>query len=142
INPDIAAGTHAKITTGTADSKFGIPADAALAAYAGASCLPGLKIGGITIHIGSQLMSLHPLETAFVRLGGILKEVRAAGHDIRLVDLGGGLGVPLGPDQPKPPTPEEYGDMVRRVTNGWNARLIFEPGRLIVANAGILLTSV
>ena len=142
INPDVAAGTHAKITTGTADNKFGIAPRSALDAYRIASQLPGLKITGITIHIGSQLMSLDPLEAAFVRLGTILSGVRSAGHDIRLVDLGGGLGVALGQVQPEPPAPAEYGAMVRRVTEGWDARLIFEPGRLIVANAGVLLTRV
>ncbi len=142
INPDVEAGTHAKITTGMADNKFGIAADLALDAYREAAGLPGLKITGITIHIGSQLMSLAPLEAAFVRLGEILRHVRTAGHDIRLVDLGGGLGVPHGDGQPNPPTPEEYGAMVRRVTDGWDARLIFEPGRLIVANAGVLLSRV
>ena len=142
INPDVEAGTHAKITTGTADNKFGIPADQALSAYAEATVLPGLEISGMTVHIGSQLTSLEPLKEAFVRLGEILKTVRDAGTEIRLVDLGGGLGVPYGRDQPNPPSPQEYGEMVRRVTEGWNVRLIFEPGRLIVANAGVLLTRV
>ena len=142
INPDVEAGTHAKITTGTVDNKFGIPADQVLAAYAEASVLPGLKVTGITVHIGSQLTSLDPLEKAFVRLGEILKTVRDDGRDIRLVDLGGGLGVPHGHGQPEPPTPQEYGAMVRRVTEGWDVRLIFEPGRLIMANAGVLLARV
>ena len=142
INPDVAAGTHAKITTGTADNKFGIAPRSALEAYRTAAQLPGLRITGMTVHIGSQLMSLDPLEAAFRRLGEILREVRSAGHDIRIVDLGGGLGVPHGIGQPEPPTPDEYGAMVRRVTEGWNARLIFEPGRLIVANAGVLLSRV
>lgn len=142
INPDVAAGTHAKITTGTAENKFGIPADAVLDAYAEASRLPGLKITGITIHIGSQLTSLEPLEEAFVRLGQILREVRAAGHAIELVDLGGGLGVPYDPSETAPPLPDAYGAMVRRVTKGWDARLVFEPGRLIMANAGVLLSRV
>jgi diaminopimelate decarboxylase len=142
INPDVAAGTHAKITTGTADNKFGIAASHAVEAYREASGLPGLRIAGITIHIGSQLTSLAPLEQAFIRLGEILCEVRGAGHDISIVDLGGGLGVPHGAGQPTPPSPQEYGAMVARVTAGWDARLIFEPGRLIVANAGVLLTRV
>jgi diaminopimelate decarboxylase len=142
INPDVAAGTHAKITTGTADNKFGIAASRAVEAYREAAGLPGLKISGMTVHIGSQLMSLEPLEAAFRRLGEILESVRAGGHDIRLVDLGGGLGVPHGAGQPEPPTPEQYGEMVCEVTKNWNARLIFEPGRLIVANAGVLLTRV
>ncbi len=142
INPDVEAGTHAKITTGTVDNKFGIPADQALEAYSQAHALPGIDVTGMTVHIGSQLTSLDPLEKAFVRLGEILRAVRDAGTEIRLVDLGGGLGVPYGRDQPHPPSPQEYGEMVRRVTEGWDARLIFEPGRLIVANAGVLLTRV
>lgn len=142
INPDVAAGTHSKITTGTADNKFGVAARSALDAYCAAARLPGLEITGMTVHIGSQLISLNPLEAAFRRLGEILREVRAAGHNIRLVDLGGGLGVPHGSGQPDPPTPAEYGAMVRRVSQGWDARLVFEPGRLIVANAGVLLTRV
>lgn len=142
INPDVKAGTHAKITTGTADNKFGIAADLAPKAYAEAGRLAGLKVTGMTVHIGSQLTSLDPLEKAFVRLGEVLGEVRGGGSEIRLVDLGGGLGVPHGRGQPEPPTPQQYGEMVRRVTNGWNVRLVFEPGRLIVANAGVLLTRV
>ena len=142
VNPDVAAGTHAKITTGTAENKFGIPAETVLAAYAEASRLPGLRITGITIHIGSQLTSLEPLETAFVRLGQILREVRAAGHAIALVDLGGGLGVPYDLDAAAPPLPAAYGELVRRVTRGWDARLVFEPGRLIMGNAGVLLSRV
>ena len=142
INPDVSAGTHAKITTGTADNKFGIAAEGAVAAYAEASSLPGLKITGMTVHIGSQLISLDPLEAAFTRLGEILRDVRAAGHQIEVVDLGGGLGVPYDAGLPAPPSPQAYGDMVRRVTAGWDARLIFEPGRLIVANAGVLLARV
>jgi diaminopimelate decarboxylase len=142
INPDVAAGTHAKITTGTADNKFGIAASAALDAFAEAARLPGLEVTGMTVHIGSQLTSLDPLEAAFVQIGEVLREVRAAGHDIRLVDLGGGLGVPHGAGQPEPPTPQEYGAMACRVTHGWDVRLIFEPGRLIVANAGVLLARV
>lgn len=142
INPDVEAGTHAKITTGTVDNKFGIRADQALAAYAEAGALPGIEVTGMTVHIGSQLTSLDPLEKAFVRLGEILRAVRDAGTEIHLVDLGGGLGVPHGRDQPNPPSPQDYGEMVRRVTQGWDARLIFEPGRLIVANAGVLLTRV
>jgi len=142
INPDVAAGTHAKITTGTADNKFGIAGGEALAAYAEAARLPGLNITGITVHIGSQLISLEPFETAFTRLGELIAALRSAGHAITLADLGGGLGVPHGPGQPEPPSPDEYGAMVRGVTRDWGVRLVFEPGRLIVANAGVLLTRV
>lgn len=142
INPDVSAGTHAKITTGTADNKFGVAAGDALEFYAQAASLPGLAVHGITVHIGSQLTSLDPLEQAFRRLGDLITALRADGHDIRSADLGGGLGVPHGPGQPEPPSPEAYGHMVKQVTAGWNTRLLFEPGRLIVGNAGVLLTRV
>jgi diaminopimelate decarboxylase len=104
--------------------------------------LPGLKVQGIAVHIGSQLTSLDPLERAFTRVGELIGELRAAGHDIRVADLGGGLGVPYDPELPEPPSPADYGAMVRRITAGWNARLVFEPGRLIVGNAGVLLSQV
>jgi diaminopimelate decarboxylase len=142
INPDVAAGTHAKITTGTADNKFGLAHGTALAAYREAASLPGLEVRGITVHIGSQLMSLDPLEAAFTRLGGLIDELRAAGIVLALADLGGGLGVDYGPGQPVPPSPDDYGAMVARVTAGWGLRLAFEPGRLISGNAGVLLTRV
>ncbi|NJC04981.1 diaminopimelate decarboxylase [Sphingomonas kaistensis] len=142
INPDVSAGTHAKITTGTADNKFGIAAGDALAFTREAAALPGLAVHGVTVHIGSQLTSLDPLEQAFRRLGELIAALREDGRDIRIADLGGGLGVPHGPGQPEPPSPALYGDMVRRVTEGWDTRLLFEPGRLIVGNAGVLLTRV
>jgi diaminopimelate decarboxylase len=142
VNPDIAAGAHAKITTGTAENKFGIAIGDALAAYARIALLPGLQVQGVAVHIGSQLTSLDPLERAFTRVGKLIGELRAAGHDITVADLGGGLGVPYDPALPPPPTPADYGAMVRRVAGGWNARLVFEPGRLIVGNAGVLLSRV
>lgn len=142
INPDVSAGTHAKITTGTADNKFGIAAGDALSFYREAAALPGLAVHGITVHIGSQLTSLDPLEQAFRRLGELIAALRGEGQDIQIADLGGGLGVPHGPGQPEPPSPVAYGEMVKRVTAGWNTRLLFEPGRLIVGNAGVLLTRV
>lgn len=142
LNPDVEAGTHAKITTGTADSKFGIPAARALEAFRAARDLPGLKVTGVTVHIGSQLTSLAPLETAFTRLGGLIAALRDDGFAIELADLGGGLGVPYGPGQPEPPSPAAYGKMVARVTRDWSVRLAFEPGRLITGNAGVLLTQV
>ena len=142
INPDVAAGTHAKITTGTADNKFGIPAAEALDAFRVAGSLPGLKVQGVTVHIGSQLTSLAPLEASFVRMGELIGQLRAEGFGIALADLGGGLGVPYVPADALPPTPAEYGAMVERVTRGWDVRLAFEPGRLIVANAGVLLARV
>ncbi|MCJ8158952.1 diaminopimelate decarboxylase [Sphingomonas sp. LaA6.9] len=142
VNPDVDAGTHAKISTGKSENKFGIPIDTALAAYARAAALPGLKMQGVAVHIGSQLTALEPLEAAFTKIGALVRELRAAGHDITVADLGGGLGVPYDPALPVPPSPAEYGAMVKRVTEGWGVRLAFEPGRLIVANAGVLLSRV
>lgn len=142
INPDVEAGTHAKITTGTADNKFGIPAAETLAAFRFARGLPGLEVTGVTVHIGSQLTSLAPLEAAFERLGTLLSALRGDGFDLKIADLGGGLGVPYGLGQPDPPSPAEYGAMVSRVTRDWDIRLAFEPGRLISGNAGVLLSRV
>jgi len=142
INPDVEAGTHAKITTGTSDNKFGIPAAQAIGAFRELRDLSSLKVTGITVHIGSQLTSLAPLRAAFERLGSVIAELRAEGFELEMADLGGGLGVPYGPGQPEPPTPEAYGEMVREVTRDWNIRLAFEPGRLISGNAGVLLTRV
>jgi diaminopimelate decarboxylase len=142
VNPDIAAGGHAKITTGAAENKFGIPIAEAVEAYDQIAALPGLEVQGVAVHIGSQLTSLEPLERAFTRLGELIGRLRAAAHDIRIADLGGGLGIPYDPALPPPPSPAEYGAMVRRVAGEWNARLVFEPGRLIVGNAGVLLSRV
>jgi diaminopimelate decarboxylase len=142
VNPDVGAGGHAKITTGSADNKFGIAIGEAHEAYARAAALPGLSVQGVAVHIGSQLTSLDPLERAFTRVGQLISELRAAGHSVRVADLGGGLGVPYDPDQPQPPSPQEYGAMVRRIAGGWDVRLVFEPGRLIVGNAGVLLSRV
>ena len=142
VNPDVAAGTHAKITTGVAESKFGIAITDAPEAYSHAANLPGLAVQGVAVHIGSQLTNLAPLETAFARVGELITELRAQGCQIGVADLGGGLGVPYNPDLPHPPGPQEYGEMVRRITRGWNVRLVFEPGRLLVGNAGVLLSRV
>ncbi len=142
INPDVAAGTHAKITTGTADNKFGIPAGQALEAFRAVRDLPGLDVTGVTVHIGSQLTRLAPFQEAFVRLGNLIRALRDDGFHLTLADLGGGLGVPHGAGQPEPPTPHAYGAMVAKVTQDWNIRLAFEPGRLISGNAGVLLTKV
>ena len=142
VNPDVAAGGHAKIATGAAENKFGIAIGEAVEAYARAAQLPALQIQGIAVHIGSQLTSLDPLECAFARVGDLIGSLRGAGHDIRVADLGGGLGVPYDPALAPPPSPADYGAMVRRVTADWNARLVFEPGRLIVGNAGVLLSRV
>mgnify|MGYP000383174075 CR=1 FL=1 len=142
INPDVDANTHAKITTGAAHNKFGVPIAEAVAAYEQARRLPGLSIQAVTVHIGSQLTDLAPLRRAFEKVGALIGELRAAGHDIQVADLGGGLGVPYDPALPEPPLPAAYGKMVAEVTRDWGVRLVFEPGRLIVANAGVLLTEV
>jgi diaminopimelate decarboxylase len=142
INPDVDAGTHSKISTGRADDKFGIPYDSAVAAYARARDLPGLDPLGVAVHIGSQLTDLAPSRAAFERVGELIRALRGEGHSISTADLGGGLGVPYNPAVPAPPLPEAYGAMVREVTQGWNVRLIFEPGRVIVGNAGVMLTRV
>jgi diaminopimelate decarboxylase len=142
VNPDVAAGGHAKITTGAAANKFGIAIGEALDAYAHVASLPGLEVQGVAVHIGSQLTSLEPLERAFTRVGELITALRGAGHSIDVADLGGGLGVPYDPDLPAPPGPDDYGAMVRRITHGWNVRLVFEPGRLLVGNAGVLLSRV
>jgi diaminopimelate decarboxylase len=142
VNPDVDAGSHAKISTGAAHNKFGVAIGDAVAACARIRALPGLRLGGVAVHIGSQLTSLAPLEAAFERLGALIRELRAAGHVIRSADLGGGLGLVYDPEAPAPPTPADYGAMVARVTRGWETRLIFEPGRLLVGEAGVLLTTV
>jgi diaminopimelate decarboxylase len=142
INPNVVAGTHAKISTGGSEDKFGVAYDRAMAAYARAAELPGLDVRGIAVHIGSQLTDLEPSRAAFGKIGALIAGLRAAGHGIVTADLGGGLGVPYDPAKPVPPLPAAYGAMVREVTKGWNVRLMFEPGRVIVGNAGVLLSRV
>ncbi|MEA2946801.1 MAG: diaminopimelate decarboxylase [Alphaproteobacteria bacterium] len=142
INPDVDAGTHAKITTGTAENKFGIPYARARAVYALAARLPGIAVVGVDVHIGSQITSLGPFETAFARIVTLTKALRADGHDIARLDLGGGLGVPYVRDNAPPPDPAAYGALAARATAGLGVRLIFEPGRLIAANAGVLVARV
>jgi diaminopimelate decarboxylase len=141
VNPDVDAGTHDKISTGKADNKFGVPLDRAAGIYARLAALPGLEMRGLAVHIGSQLFDLTPLENAFVKLGALMRELRAAGLTVSHMDLGGGLGVPYKPGD-NPPSPADYGAMVARVTQGWGATLMFEPGRVIAGNAGVLLTRV
>jgi diaminopimelate decarboxylase len=141
VNPDVDAGTHSKISTGKADNKFGVPFDKAKGIYLRLSQLAGLNVRGIALHIGSQLTSLAPLEAAFVKMGGLVANIRESGAPLTHVDLGGGLGVSYRAED-NPPSPAEYGEMVARVTRGWNVRLMFEPGRVIAGNAGILLTRV
>ncbi len=142
INPDVAAGSHAKISTGGAQDKFGINAADLMRAFEMARELPGLQAKGVAVHIGSQLTSLQPLEAAFTRLGELIAELRSAGHLIAVADLGGGLGVPYDTAAPLPPSPADYAALVGRITAGWGVQLVFEPGRLIVGNAGVLLTRV
>jgi len=142
VNPDVEAGSHAKISTGSARNKFGVPIAEAPAAYARARALPNLRVQGVAVHIGSQLTDLAPLEAAFGKVGTLIRALRDEGHAIAVADLGGGLGVPYDRNMPPPPGPQDYGAMVARVTAGWDARLIFEPGRMIVANAGVLLSQV
>jgi len=142
VNPDVDAGSHAKISTGAAHNKFGVAIGDAVAACARIRALPGLRLSGVAVHIGSQLTRLAPLEAAFERLGALIRALRAEGHEIRTADLGGGLGLVYDPAAPPPPAPADYGEMVARVTRGWETRLIFEPGRLLVGDAGVLLTSV
>ena len=141
VNPDVDAGTHEKISTGRAENKFGLPIDEAPAIFDRLAPLPGLNLRGVAVHIGSQLQSLAPLERAFERVGRLVADLRAAGHAITHVDLGGGLGVRYR-DGDNPPSPAEFGEMVARVTRGWDVELMFEPGRVISANAGVLLTQV
>ena len=141
VNPDVDAGTHAKISTGKAENKFGVAIGDAPAIYARLAGLPGLKMRGVALHIGSSLPVLDPLEEAFTRMGRLVADLRAAGQIVTHVDLGGGLGVAYRPSDTLP-TPEDYGAMVARVSRNWDVTLMFEPGRVIVGNAGVLLTTV
>ena len=141
VNPDVDAGTHAKISTGRKENKFGVPIDQAPAMFGRLARLGGLELKGVAIHIGSQLFDLAPLEAAYRRIGDLVADLRAAGHAITRVDLGGGLGVPYRPSD-LPPSPAAYGTMVADVTRDWDVELMFEPGRVIAGNAGVLLTEV
>jgi diaminopimelate decarboxylase len=141
VNPDVDAGTHAKISTGMKENKFGVPIDDAPGIFARLASQPGLNMCGIALHIGSQIFDLGPIETAYGKIGTLIAALRAAGHAIDRVDLGGGLGVPYERDK-VPPSPADYGVMVARATKGWDVTLMFEPGRVIVGNVGVLLTRV
>ncbi len=141
INPDVDAGTHDKISTGKADNKFGVPINEAGQIFGKLAGQPSVNLRGVAVHIGSQLAELAPLERAFEKLGDLVKALRGAGHTVTHVDLGGGLGVPYRKDETYP-SPKEYGAMVARVTKDWGVSLIFEPGRVIAGNAGVLLTRV
>ena len=142
INPDVDAKTHAKINTGTAETKFGIPFARAREVYAHAATLKGIEIVGVDVHIGSQITDLQPFETAFKLVVELVGMLRADGHAITRLDLGGGLGVPYENTNRIPPDPSEYGAMISRVTKGLDCRLSLEPGRLIAANAGVLVSRV
>ncbi|MGL5839223.1 MAG: diaminopimelate decarboxylase [Sphingorhabdus sp.] len=141
INPDVDAKTNAKISTGKAENKFGIGLHQAPAIYARLAALSGLNMRGVALHIGSQLLSLEPLETAFGKIGTLIAHLRGGGYAVSHVDLGGGLGVRY-KEGDNPPLPEEYGVMVARATRDWDVQLMFEPGRVICGNAGVLVTRV
>ena len=142
INPDVDAKTHAKISTGKKEDKFGVPWEQAEEIYALAASLPGIAVTGIDMHIGSQITELEPFDHAFSRLEGLVRRLRAEGHAIHHVDLGGGLGIPYRGDNDPPPGPDAYADIVKRHVRALDCQVIFEPGRLIVGNAGILVGSV
>jgi diaminopimelate decarboxylase len=142
VNPDVDPKTHAKIATGKAENKFGIPISRARDVYARAAKLKGVRIAGVDMHIGSQIVELDPFGDAFALLADFVRALRADGHAISHIDLGGGLGIPYREDNDPPPDPDAYAKIVKDATRGLGCRLIFEPGRLIVGNAGILLTRV
>jgi diaminopimelate decarboxylase len=142
VNPDVDAQTHAKIATGRAENKFGIPIGRAREVYARAGKLPGLRVAGVDMHIGSQITALQPFDDAFALLSAFVRTLRADGHRIAHVDLGGGLGIPYREDDEPPPDPDAYAQVVKRATRDLDCMLIFEPGRLIVGNAGVLVTRV
>ena len=142
VNPDVDAKTHAKIATGKSENKFGIPIRKAREVYAEAATLPGLEVVGIDVHIGSQLTDLTPYADAFTKVAELTEELRADGHNIRRLDLGGGLGIPYERSNEAPPLPMEYGEVVRRTVGHLGCEIEIEPGRLIAGNAGVLVTSV
>lgn len=141
VNPDVDAGTHAKISTGKAENKFGVPYDRAAAIYARLSTLDGLEMRGLAVHIGSQISDLEPSRQAFVKMGVLMRELREQGLTVTHMDLGGGLGVPYRPGESLP-TPADYGAMVAEVAGDWDVTVMFEPGRVISGNAGVLVTEV
>jgi diaminopimelate decarboxylase len=141
VNPDVDAGTHGKISTGKAENKFGVPFDRAAAIYARLAETPGLDMRGLALHIGSQLSRLDPLEAAFTKVGRLMQAIRDGGHAVTHMDLGGGVGVPYKAGEVFP-QPAEYAAMVARVTADWGVTLMFEPGRVITGNTGVLVTEV
>lgn len=140
VNPDVAAGTHDKISTGRKRDKFGIPIEDAPALYARAAALPGLRVDGVDIHIGSQLTDLAPFRQAFERAIDLVHGLRGEGHAIERLDLGGGLGIPYGTEEP--PGPDAYARLVFELTKGLDCRIVLEPGRVIAGNAGLLVARV
>ncbi len=142
INPDVDARTHAKISTGKKENKFGISYERARAVYARAATLPGIEVTGIDMHIGSQITELQPFQAAFKLLRELVETLRGEGHAIHHVDVGGGLGIPYHDDNNPPPSPDAYAEIVRNELSQLNCRIVTEPGRLLVGNAGILVTEV
>jgi diaminopimelate decarboxylase len=142
INPDVDAGTHAKISTGKAENKFGIPFARAREVYARIAALPGVRAVGVDMHIGSQITDMRPFDNAFALLAQLVRDLKAAGHDIRHADVGGGLGIPYHHDEDAPPAPPAYAEIVKKHIGPLGVSLVLEPGRLIVGNAGILVTKV
>jgi len=142
VNPDVDAKTHEKIATGKKENKFGIPINRARAVYAEAAALPGLEIVGIDVHIGSQLTDLHPFEIAYLKIADLTRALRADGHNIRRLDLGGGLGIPYERNNSAPPLPLEYGEVIKRTVGDLGCEIEIEPGRLISGNAGVLVSEV
>jgi diaminopimelate decarboxylase len=142
VNPDVDAKTHAKIATGKSENKFGIPISRARAVYARAAALKGLDVVGIDVHIGSQLTDLAPFELAYAKVADLTRALRADGHDIRRLDLGGGLGIPYENSNTAPPLPQDYGQMIRRTVGDLGCEIEIEPGRLISGNAGIMVSEV
>ncbi|HSG95286.1 MAG TPA: diaminopimelate decarboxylase, partial [Afifellaceae bacterium] len=142
VNPDVDARTHEKIATGRKENKFGVPFSRARQVYARAAGLAGIRVAGIDMHIGSQITQLQPFDDAFQLLGELLRDLRADGHEIDHVDLGGGLGIPYRDDIDAPPLPGAYAAIVAKHMNAIGCQVIFEPGRLIAGNAGILVTRV
>jgi diaminopimelate decarboxylase len=140
VNPDVDPKTHAKISTGQKESKFGVAMSRALSTYKYAANLPGIEVQGVSVHIGSQLTTLEPFAQAFARLRAFVEELRGAGFVIKTLDLGGGLGIPYGKEQP--PLPQFYAEIVKRETAALGCKLIFEPGRVLVGNAGVLVSEV
>jgi diaminopimelate decarboxylase len=139
VNPDVAAGGHPNISTGKAGDKFGVPWGDAPALYERIKALPGVKAVGVDVHIGSQIGDLAPMRAAFEKTIGLVKDLRAAGHDLTRVDLGGGLGIPYkASDNPAPPS--DYAQMIREVTEGLGLQVVLEPGRVIAGNAGVMVT--